>query len=519
MHVQRARQGDPPRRALGGLRPPGARGRARRRRHRRGARRARGVLRVPAWSCVVDPVDSGADGDRSARAYARDSRARSACGAGPVDLVASRSPCRRARGSARRRRWRSRSARALGARTGSTPRGRRRGDGVGDGLPRQAERARPHGRRCAGGFGLFTRAGGLAPLRAAPRSRSSSGTPARRATPRAAWRASPSCSTSAATRCARASPPSQSLVERGADAVARGAYGELGAAMNENQRHLEALEVSCPEIERMCAHRARRGRLRRQAHRRRRRRLRHRASAPARAAVRDAWRSAPASTTFVTRRSEPAMRARRATPNTNIALVKYWGKRDAALNLPAVGSPVAHARRADDAHRGRASTASSTRDTLQLNGAPADERAARPHRKFLDLVRARAGARASARSVESATTSRRRRAWPRRPRRSRRWPWRRRARPGLTLDATRAVDPGAARLGLGGALDLRRLRRDAPRRRAPTATDCVRRASRGTECGTCAWSSPSTSRGPEGDAVHRRHAATPPRPRRTTLRG
>jgi mevalonate kinase len=44
----------------------------------------------------------------------------------------------------------------------------------------------------------------------------------------------------------------ESLVARGADAVARGSYGELGAAMNENQRHLEALEVSCPEIERMC---------------------------------------------------------------------------------------------------------------------------------------------------------------------------------------------------------------------------------------------------------------------------
>ena len=45
----------------------------------------------------------------------------------------------------------------------------------------------------------------------------------------------------------------ESLVQRGADAVTRGSYGELGAAMTENQRHLEALDVSCPEIERMCA--------------------------------------------------------------------------------------------------------------------------------------------------------------------------------------------------------------------------------------------------------------------------
>src|SRR5262249_52060415 len=43
------------------------------------------------------------------------------------------------------------------------------------------------------------------------------------------------------------------LVADGRAAVERGAIGELGAAMNANQRHLEALEVSCPEIERLCA--------------------------------------------------------------------------------------------------------------------------------------------------------------------------------------------------------------------------------------------------------------------------
>ncbi len=32
-----------------------------------------------------------------------------------------------------------------------------------------------------------------------------------------------------------------------------GNAGELGSAMNENQRHLQALEVSCVEIERLCA--------------------------------------------------------------------------------------------------------------------------------------------------------------------------------------------------------------------------------------------------------------------------
>lgn len=44
----------------------------------------------------------------------------------------------------------------------------------------------------------------------------------------------------------------ETLVRRGRDAVERGALEELGQAMNENQRHLEALEVSCPEIEAMC---------------------------------------------------------------------------------------------------------------------------------------------------------------------------------------------------------------------------------------------------------------------------
>jgi mevalonate kinase len=42
------------------------------------------------------------------------------------------------------------------------------------------------------------------------------------------------------------------LVARGRAAVERGALGELGAAMLENQKHLSALEVSCVEIERMC---------------------------------------------------------------------------------------------------------------------------------------------------------------------------------------------------------------------------------------------------------------------------
>jgi len=42
------------------------------------------------------------------------------------------------------------------------------------------------------------------------------------------------------------------LVNVGRNAVETGNLGTLGEAMTLNQRHLEALEVSCPEIERMC---------------------------------------------------------------------------------------------------------------------------------------------------------------------------------------------------------------------------------------------------------------------------
>ena len=118
-----------------------------------------------------------------------------------------------------------------------------------------------------------------------------------------------------------------------------------------------------------------------------------------------------------------------ARANTNIALVKYWGKRDAALNLPAVGIAVAHARRTVDAYDASRSTASSAADTLVLNGGEADARATGRVAKLLDLVR-RAPASPSAPRSRAATTSRRRRAWRRRPRRSPRWRWRRRARPG-----------------------------------------------------------------------------------------
>jgi diphosphomevalonate decarboxylase len=83
----------------------------------------------------------------------------------------------------------------------------------------------------------------------------------------------------------------------------------------------------------------------------------------------------------------------------NIALVKYWGKRDAVLNLPATGSlsltldalvTTTTVRFGDG-----------DRDTIVLDGAPARGTAMDRIVAFLDLVRAIAGTRARA-AVESS---------------------------------------------------------------------------------------------------------------------
>jgi mevalonate kinase len=102
------------------------------------------------------------------------------------------------------------------------------------------------------GFGVFTRAAGLEPVRAphpirlivghTGRERDTRGRVARIAELRNQREGEVSARFDAIA----------GLVARGRAAVERGAFGELGAAMNENQRHLSALEASCPEIERLC---------------------------------------------------------------------------------------------------------------------------------------------------------------------------------------------------------------------------------------------------------------------------
>ncbi len=77
----------------------------------------------------------------------------------------------------------------------------------------------------------------------------------------------------------------------------------------------------------------------------------------------------------------------RARACSNIALVKYWGKRDAALNLPAAGSlSLTLAGMVTETTVELSSTL--VADSLILNGVSVDPRRAT---QFLDLVRKRAG--------------------------------------------------------------------------------------------------------------------------------
>jgi diphosphomevalonate decarboxylase len=77
-----------------------------------------------------------------------------------------------------------------------------------------------------------------------------------------------------------------------------------------------------------------------------------------------------------------------ARAGTNIALVKYWGKRDTALNLPATGSLSLTLQGLGTTTRVRFGGES---DRVLVEGTPADPAFARRVIRFLDLVRVRAG--------------------------------------------------------------------------------------------------------------------------------
>jgi diphosphomevalonate decarboxylase len=89
-----------------------------------------------------------------------------------------------------------------------------------------------------------------------------------------------------------------------------------------------------------------------------------------------------------------------ARSNVNVALVKYWGKRDPSLNLPATGSiSLTLEGLSVEAEVGFAGSEAPASDDVTIDGEPARG----PERErlvdFLDLVRAQAGSRESARVV------------------------------------------------------------------------------------------------------------------------
>lgn len=88
-----------------------------------------------------------------------------------------------------------------------------------------------------------------------------------------------------------------------------------------------------------------------------------------------------------------------ARANVNVALVKYWGKRDAALNLPATGSISLTLKGLWVEARCLFGAPS---DECVIDGRPADGEDAARVLRFVDLVRAEAGVEARARV---ATTS------------------------------------------------------------------------------------------------------------------
>ena len=85
------------------------------------------------------------------------------------------------------------------------------------------------------------------------------------------------------------------------------------------------------------------------------------------------------------------MMAATAVAGTNIALVKYWGKRDEVLNLPATGSLSLTLDRLGTRTRVAFDGGDGTRDRITLDGTTASEKVAARVTTFLDRVRARAG--------------------------------------------------------------------------------------------------------------------------------
>jgi diphosphomevalonate decarboxylase len=79
-----------------------------------------------------------------------------------------------------------------------------------------------------------------------------------------------------------------------------------------------------------------------------------------------------------------------AHAGTNIALVKYWGKRDAPLNLPAAGSLSLTLKELGTRTTVRFDPSLGAEDRVRMNGREADAKSRERVVRFLDLVRAEA---------------------------------------------------------------------------------------------------------------------------------
>ncbi len=79
-----------------------------------------------------------------------------------------------------------------------------------------------------------------------------------------------------------------------------------------------------------------------------------------------------------------------ARAHANIALIKYWGKRDSRLNLPAVGS-LSLTLKALSTTTSVEFQEGLSEDSLSINGSDAGEKQTRRASRFLDLIRTDAG--------------------------------------------------------------------------------------------------------------------------------
>jgi diphosphomevalonate decarboxylase len=194
------------------------------------------------------------------------------------------------------------------------------------------------------------------------------------------------------------------LARQACRTIVDGAEG-LGALLDEAQETLAGLGLSCPETDELVALARRAG-----------------AREPSSRGPEEAerwWlcrmvrrgkssRRGPPRAIAVLRRVSvaPRLGVAHARAGTNIALVKYWGKRDPVLNLPAADSlsltldafgtetGVSFEQPAGGSHHG---------DVVTANGAPADEAFSARVSRFLDLVRTLAAIDLPARVVTSNT--------------------------------------------------------------------------------------------------------------------